>query len=890
MAVILNSTKSTAGGPYVYYEVSAEEVAGTRTADSVQIKWGARGHLANDDSTLGTGGGYGIIGHLKINGTEVSSITIKGTGTQWKGKSWKPYVYNTFTLTGLSATQTLISSITFNATRTSNSSSSAGYMTAKNCSDVTITKGFQKSSFESGATSGILGTGQTIQIKSVSDSFTHQLRLKIGNDTYDIDVSDFTTSGLYKNISWTPSYNYANYNTDGNTVYGQLVLTTSGGGTTDTTTSDIALTIPDNSTTKSGISISTSDSTNLLATYDKYVQNKSVLVITPTFTSKYNSWARKYYYEIKANDDSGTILESGDGNSNDSNKFYWTPSYVGTVYIKITLTDSRYFVSTNDATIDTAAYNPPSSSRFSCERDANTSSTINCYIKANGENVNNKYANSVTYKLYYKKTSSNTWSEYGNVGTGYSIDLTNPPVKITGTDKSSSYDIKLTAWDSFTNETQIATDKTPPAFTLMNFNTSGKAMAIGKVSEAGANQELLEIGMTTEITPPTNVYSGLTINSSNRNEGSIAYNNQDKTKSYVFGYGTGGFDGMGLWSHETGKNTMTINKNGVAAVAQSFKIPVNSNNGYGLVDHADNSIIKDWNNGTITMDATGGDLFLGFQNTNSVNIFNGKAYFNSAGGFHAKTIQQQIVSNGTGGTSGVYVKLCNMTFGFHNQGEFANFRIYVGDGNNGRDNQNAFIDLTMQLGWTGNNDGRLGCNWELHPLNTNFDLNNVNIIVIANSNINYDIYLWTDKYYCVPNYTYDCSSNVIITNDGTTSTIYPSGTQCDIRGEVIGNTAQIGDTSTLDMAHHFQIGEILICFGIRNVHSVANSTATDTVGFGAYFRYPPIVNVTAMTGGPNTYEKGAGVTNITTDRFDLTHYRTDNTTTSYQWIAIGLRA
>jgi hypothetical protein len=563
MAVILNSTKSTAGGPYVYYEVSAEEVAGTRTADSVQIKWGARGHLANDDSTLGTGGGYGIIGHLKINGTEVSSITIKGTGTQWKGKSWKPYVYNTFTLTGLSATQTLISSITFNATRTSNSSSSAGYMTAKNCSDVTITKGFQKSSFESGATSGILGTGQTIQIKSVSDSFTHQLRLKIGNDTYDIDVSDFTTSGLYKNISWTPSYNYANYNTDGNTVYGQLVLTTSGGGTTDTTTSDIALTIPDNSTTKSGISISTSDSTNLLATYDKYVQNKSVLVITPTFTSKYNSWARKYYYEIKANDDSGTILESGDGNSNDSNKFYWTPSYVGTVYIKITLTDSRYFVSTNDATIDTAAYNPPSSSRFSCERDANTSSTINCYIKANGENVNNKYANSVTYKLYYKKTSSNTWSEYGNVGTGYSIDLTNPPVKITGTDKSSSYDIKLTAWDSFTNETQIATDKTPPAFTLMNFNTSGKAMAIGKVSEASANEELLEIGMNTEITPPQNGYSGLKINSSNYNEASITYTKaSDTSKSWVAGYGTANFDGFGIYSHETTQNALTIDRYG----------------------------------------------------------------------------------------------------------------------------------------------------------------------------------------------------------------------------------------------------------------------------------------------------------------------------------------
>ena len=44
------------------------------------------------------------------------------------------------------------------------------------------------------------------------------------------------------------------------------------------------------------------------------------------------------------------------------------------------------------------------------------------------------------------------------------------------------------------------------------------------------------------------------------------------------------------------------------------------------------------------------------------------------------------------------------------------WNVIIGAGNNGNTNQNAYIDLIMQLGWTGSNDGRLGCNAILYPL------------------------------------------------------------------------------------------------------------------------------------------------------------------------------
>ena len=123
-----------------------------------------------------------------------------------------------------------------------------------------------------------------------------------------------------------------------------------------------------------------------------------------------------------------------------------------------------------------------------------------------------------------------------------------------------------------------------------------------------------------------------------------------------------------------------------------------------------------------------------------------------------------------------------LKFNQHFQGEFAHLKIYIGDGNNGRYNQQAFIDLYMQLGWTGDNNGRLGCTALLHPLHTSFRTSNTSIKVMAvsGSNTQYDIYILTSKEFVVPNVSIDMTTNASFTNYDEYISGNPTGDECNL--------------------------------------------------------------------------------------------------------------
>lgn len=61
-----------------------------------------------------------------------------------------------------------------------------------------------------------------------------------------------------------------------------------------------------------------------------------------------------------------------------------------------------------------------------------------------------------------------------------------------------------------------------------------------------------------------------------------------------------------------------VTSNGTVQTSRCFAIPCNSINGYGLVNSKGISIIKDWNNNNVTVDATGDVLHLGHQNTKTI--------------------------------------------------------------------------------------------------------------------------------------------------------------------------------------------------------------------------------------------------------------------------------
>ena len=128
-----------------------------------------------------------------------------------------------------------------------------------------------------------------------------------------------------------------------------------------------------------------------------------------------------------------------------------------------------------------------------------------------------------------------------------------------------------------------------------------------------------------------------------------------------------------------------------------------------------------------------------------------------------------------------WVKIANIRLKEHYQGSFAYLKIFIATGNNGGTNQNAYIDLIMQSGWTGDNGGRFGCNAELHPLKTPFTTDNTNIKVIANSNIDYDIWIYVaNVMYCNPNYIVFAKNDSIVTPKNELSDTEPTGTTCNL--------------------------------------------------------------------------------------------------------------
>ena len=149
----------------------------------------------------------------------------------------------------------------------------------------------------------------------------------------------------------------------------------------------------------------------------------------------------------------------------------------------------------------------------------------------------------------------------------------------------------------------------------------------------------------------------------------------------------------------------------------------------------------------------------------------------------AQTIQNMKNCAGFGGTGNRWQRICIIKRAWHDQGSFVFLRIHLGAGNNGYDNQNAYIDLSLQQGYTGENDGRYGGNYILYALNTSYDLSTAKIKVKAINNLNYEVWLFNSNPYCRPCYSYDVDDGVTIEHDGQSfSTSEPTGTFCNVSG------------------------------------------------------------------------------------------------------------
>lgn len=134
------------------------------------------------------------------------------------------------------------------------------------------------------ASSGTLGTAQTLTINRNSSSFTHTITYTCGSASGTVTTKTTGTS-----VSFTPPLSLASQNTTGTSVSVKLTITTYSGSTNlGTKTKTITCSIP--SSVKPSCSISVSDA----AGYSVYVKGYSKFKITVTPTTSYGSAIASY--------------------------------------------------------------------------------------------------------------------------------------------------------------------------------------------------------------------------------------------------------------------------------------------------------------------------------------------------------------------------------------------------------------------------------------------------------------------------------------------------------------------------------------------------------------------------------------------------------------------
>ncbi|MGD6877823.1 DUF859 family phage minor structural protein [Bacillus infantis] len=318
----------------------------------------------------------------------------------------------------------------------------------------------------------------TVGITRASSSFTHTVEWKIGSYSK-------TTTGVGTSASYAIPTSWMNAIPNATSGTATVTVTTYSGttkiGNAVSTTFKIA--VP-SSVVPSISSVSISEAVAGIASkFGAFVQNKSKLNVAITASGIYGSTITNYKSYIQAIEYHGNSFVSG------------VISASGTIGVVTIVTDSRGRTARYDGNITILPYTIPTISAFSAYR-CNSSGVqdyegqhlkINLnFLIANVNNLNDKY-----YEVVYRLKGATTWSaiESGNI---YSknTDI------ITGAlfSPDYAYDLALNINDYFGEA--HATIDIPTAFTLVDYHSSGKGIAFGKVAE---NENTMEISLDVDI-------------------------------------------------------------------------------------------------------------------------------------------------------------------------------------------------------------------------------------------------------------------------------------------------------------------------------------------------------------------------------------------------------
>ena len=446
-----------------------------RTGYRLQIAWTVDSQsVANNTSTVtakvqlvSTGSSYTInstaskSGSLTINGTKYTfSFTAALSGSQTK-EIFKKTVTVSHNADG---TKTCA----FSATAGINVTLSGTYYGDVTASGSGTFDTIARASTIASVTSSVSVTGSnavTVSITRAASSFTHTVVFSFGSYSN-------TQTGIGTSASYTIPQSWLNAIPSATSGTAKVTVTTYSGSTKvgSAVSKNFTLTVPA-TVVPSISSVAVADTTTNQTTFGNMVQNKSKAKLTITAAGNLGSTITAYKTVFESKTYTGATPTTS------------TITKSGTASATITVTDSRGRTASTTKTWTVTAYAAPKITSFTATRClANgTENYEGTYAKLafnfSIASVNSKNAN--TYVIEYKPQDGTTWTALTN-GTGYAVNTS--IVSANGAfSVDKSYDLRLSIKDSFV--TIIGMTEIPTAFTLLDFNASGRGVAFGKVSE-----------------------------------------------------------------------------------------------------------------------------------------------------------------------------------------------------------------------------------------------------------------------------------------------------------------------------------------------------------------------------------------------------------------------
>lgn len=332
------------------------------------------------------------------------------------------------------------------------------------------------------STSVTMGNSVTVYTNRASGDFTHSLYYQIGGSGWNTIATN-----IGDNYTWTIPTNLANNTPNSTNLNLTMILETYSGSTyIGSKTVTLTANVPSNfvpiinsvtlSETVSGIS----------SKFGGYVQSKSKIKGIVSASGAYSSTINKYQSNTNSQTFNSSIFTTNEI-INDGNQS-----------ISTTVTDSRGRTESKTTNYTVIPYSNPTITVFTVAR-ANSNGQIDdrgsyvlCAINASISSVNNKNNKSFILK----------WSAIGE--SEQTVDLTpesgyifNSTYLASGINVDKEYTFTLSVTDYFVATSQ--TKQIPTAFTLVDYNASGKSLAFGQVSTASANESKMQIKMDVDL-------------------------------------------------------------------------------------------------------------------------------------------------------------------------------------------------------------------------------------------------------------------------------------------------------------------------------------------------------------------------------------------------------